>query len=107
VSQTARRIAMVGLIVAAVGLSGQRAQAERIPQDVRRAEQTLTRWLNGFDGQTLGQVRQSLGAPSVESSWLYKEKREPLLKYRLSESTELSLYFVKGRVVKPSLHLLP
>lgn len=104
----ARWISAAGLLVVmAVALYGQKTQANRIPQDVRQAEQTVTRWLNGFDGQTLEQVRLSMGAPIAQSSWLYKGRKEPILEYRLSGTTKLSLYFVEGRVVKPSLHFLP
>jgi hypothetical protein len=79
----------------------------KAPPEVRQAEQTLTNWLDGFTGQTQEQVRKSLGAPAKETRWLFNEKEEPLLKYKIGDSTELSLYFHNGRVVKVGLLLLP
>jgi hypothetical protein len=82
--------------------------ADKIPKEVRQAEQSLSRWLDSFDGMTPEQVRKSLGAPAKESSWLYEDKKVPLWKYQVGETTTLSLYFgTRGRVVKVSLFFLP
>jgi hypothetical protein len=80
---------------------------EKVPKEVKQAEQLLTKWLDGFKNQTSEEVQKSLGAPSKESTWLFKEKKELLMKYKIGDSTELSLYFSQGRVVKTGLHLLP
>jgi hypothetical protein len=82
-------------------------QEGKIPKEVREAEQTLTKWLNGFNSQTSGEIREALGNPATETSWLFREKKEPLLKYKVGDSTTLSLYFHEGRVVKAGLSLLP
>ena len=94
------------LLVAGVGF-GADERADKIPKEIQQAEKTLARWLDGFKDQTPEQVRKALGAPAKEITWLYEEKKEPLLKYKIGESTELSLYFFKGRVVKVGLHMLP
>jgi len=96
-----------GLLLVAGGGFDADERVDKIPKEIQQAEKTLTRWLDGFNDQTPEQVRKSLGAPVKEITWLYEEKKEPLLKYKIGDSTELSLYFAKGRVVKVGLHLLP
>jgi hypothetical protein len=104
---TARWGWAVGLVlVAATGLVA-RGPAEKFPKEVKQAEQALTRWLDGLKGRTAEEVRKSLGPPTKESTWLFEEEKQPLLVYKVGDSTELSLYFHKGRVVKAGLHLLP
>jgi hypothetical protein len=93
-------------LVAAASLVGNEP-VETIPKEVKQAEQTLGKWLDGFKHQTPEEVRKALGAPTKETTWLFQETKEPLLKYRIGDSTELSLYFRKGRVIKVGLHLLP
>jgi hypothetical protein len=78
----------------------------KVPKAVRRAEQSLVTWLDRLRRQTQEQVRESLGAPAKEGTWIREEKEEPLLKYEVGESTTLSLYFFKGRVIKTSLQVL-
>jgi hypothetical protein len=95
------------LLVVGVGPGQETKPANKWPKEVRQAEETLTRWLSDFTGQTADQVRKALGAPTKETHWLYEEKKEPLLKYKLGDSTELSLYFHQGRIVKAGLQLLP
>ena len=82
-------------------------QIEKVPKDARAAERALTKWLNGFKAMTSDEVREALGDPANETVWLFEEKREPLLEYKVGNSTTLSLYFHRGRVVKAALHLLP
>jgi hypothetical protein len=95
------------LLVAGVGTGEETRPVDNLPREVRQAEQVLTRWLQGFIGQTPEQVRKALGAPTKESHWILEEKKEPCLKYKLGEGTELALYFRGGRVLKAGLHLLP
>jgi len=91
-----------------VGTSfGANDSLEKLPVEVKQAEQTLTKWVDGFKHASPEEVRQSLGAPTKETTWLFQEKKEPLLKYKIGDTTELSLYFHKGRVVKTALHILP
>jgi hypothetical protein len=97
---------VVALLLAATSLVANEP-LENIPKEVKQAEQTLTMWLDGFKQRTPDEVRKSLGAPTKETAWLFNEKKELLLKYKLGDTTELSLYFHNGRVVKVSLHLLP
>jgi hypothetical protein len=80
---------------------------EKLPVEVKQAEETLTKWVDGFKHDTSQEIRQTLGAPTKETTWLFEEKKEPLLKYKIGDTTVLSLYFHKGRVVKMGLHLLP
>jgi len=94
------------LLVAATSLVAKEPLG-KVPKEVKQAEQTLTKWLDGFRRQTPEEVRKSLGTPTKETTWLFEEKKEPLLKYKIGDTTELSLYFHKGRVVKVGLHLLP
>jgi hypothetical protein len=94
------------MLVAATSLVA-RGPLEKAPKEVQQAEQTLTKWLDGLKGRTAEDVRKSLGAPTKKTSWLFKEKKQPLLEYKIGDSTELSLYFYEGRVVKVGLHLLP
>ena len=94
------------LLVVCVGLAAEE-RVDKIPKEIQQAEKTLTKWMDGFRDQTPDQVRKSLGAPAKETTWLYEEKKEPLLKYKIGVSTDLSLYFAKGRVVSVSLHVLP
>src|SRR5262245_1368769 len=98
---------VVGLLLAAVPSVNADEPPGRIPKEVKQAEQTLTKWLDGFIDQTSEGIRKSLGAPKKETTWLFEEKKELLLKYRIGDTTELSLYFHKERVVKAGLHLLP
>jgi hypothetical protein len=98
----------VGLLF--IGMTGQSIADDKpakVPEEIQQAENTLTKWINGFRGQTLAEIRKSLGDPSTETTWLFKEKKEPLLKYQIGKTTELSLRFYGGRVVSVALHLLP
>lgn len=97
---------VVGVLLVAASL-GPEVVLAQVPKEVKQAEQTLIKWLDGFKDQTPEEVRKGLGAPAKETTWLFEEKKEPLLKYKIGDSTELSLYFVRGRVVKVGLHLLP
>jgi hypothetical protein len=97
----------VGLLLVAGASLGADEPPEKVPTEVKQAEQSLTKWLGGFKHQTPEEVRKALGAPTMETTWLFEEKKEPLLKYRIGDSTVLSLYFRKGRVIKVGLHLLP
>jgi hypothetical protein len=97
----------VGLLLVVTASLVANESLEKVPKEVKQAEQTLTKWLDGFKHQTPEEVRESLGAPTKETTWLFKEKKELLLEYKIGDSTQLSLYFYKGRVVKVSLHLLP
>ena len=102
-------ICTVGLIL--VGMTGltlaDEKQTAKVPEEIQQAENTLTKWLNGFRGQTQAEIRKALGDPSTESTWLFKEKKEPLLKYQIGKTTVMSLHFYGGRVVSVDLHLLP
>jgi hypothetical protein len=82
-------------------------QTAKVPEEIQQAENTLTKWLSGFRGQTQAEIRKALGDPSTETTWLFKEKKEPLLKYKIGKTTDMSLHFYEGRVVSVSLHLLP
>jgi hypothetical protein len=82
-------------------------QPVKVPEEIQQAEKTLTKWLNGFRGQTQAEIRKALGVPSTEATWLFKEKNEPMLKYQIGKTTELSLRFYGGHVVSVALHLLP
>jgi hypothetical protein len=97
----------VGLLLAAAASPGAERPLEKVPREVKQAEQALTKWLDGFKHQTPEEVRKSIGAPTKETTWLFREKKELLLEYRIGDSTQLSLYFHKGRVVKAGLLLLP
>jgi hypothetical protein len=79
---------------------------QNVSKDVREANQTLIKWLKGFKNKTADDVRKALGDPTDENVWSSGEKNELLLNYELGNSTSLSLYFYKNRVVKASLHLL-
>jgi hypothetical protein len=81
--------------------------AEKIPKDVLDAERLLSKWVNGFKTQNADQVREALGEPASETVWLFQEKKEPLLKFKVGGNATLSLYFHKDRVVKGGLHFLP
>lgn len=94
------------LIVAGISL-GADERRDMIPKDIKEAEQKLTKWISGFEGQTLMDVRKTLGAPDKETSWIFEEKKELALQYKVGDSTKLSLYFHEGRVVKVALHLIP
>src|SRR6478735_5035841 len=103
---TARwRWAFCLLVVAGVTL-GADGRREKIPKDVQQAEQRLNKWLSTFEDQSTADVRKTLGMPDEEETWEFEKKSEPLLKYKVGETTELSLYFHDGKVVKTSLHLL-
>ena len=99
----------VGLLL--VGITGpttaDEKESAKVPQQVQQAEKALTKWLNGFKGQTQAEIRKALGAPSAESTWLFKDKKEPLLTYKIGETTNMYLSFYEGRVVLADLHLLP
>ena len=104
------RWAVLGLIgfflVIGAGLCDQKKPADRIPREVRQAEQTISKWVNGFKGQTEQQVRQALGPPAQALTWEFKGKDEPYLKFKVGEKAELWLYFYDGKVVTPSMHFL-
>src|ERR1700674_3470350 len=101
-------LAVSVLFVAGVGRVTEKEPVDTFPKEVRQAEQTLTRWLNGLVGKTPDEIRKALGAPTKETHWLFEEKKELLLKYRVGDSTELALYFgPERRVIKVGLHLLP
>src|SRR5262245_28930530 len=94
------------LLVVSVGHAADKP-SDNVPKEIKQAEQTLTTWLDGFKFKTPDEVRKSLGPPTKESTWQHKEVSDLLLKYKITESTELSLFFANGRVVKAALHLLP
>jgi uncharacterized Zn finger protein (UPF0148 family) len=108
-------LAVVLFLVACAGCGAEKRvdkipkeeREDKIPKEIQQAEKTLTKWLDGFKNQTQEQVRKSLGAPAKEGTWFSTEKKEPLLKYEIGVSTELSLYFASERVVKASLQFLP
>jgi hypothetical protein len=98
---------IVVIVVASVGIVTAREKPENLPKEVRHAEETLTKWLKGFDGQTPEEIRKSLGKPDGETDWLFEGEKQPLYQYQVSAATELSIYFSEGRAVKLGLHLLP
>ena len=104
---TVRWYGVICLLVVAGISCGADERRQTIPKEVQQAEQKLTKWLKGFDGQTTEKVRKTLGAPDKEDSWEFEEKQEPVLRYKVGDSTELSLFFHDGQVVKAGLHLLP
>jgi len=100
-------LGLVGLFLAmGTGLCEQKKPAERIPREVVQAQQTISKWVNGFRGQTEQQVRQTLGTPAQTITWQFKGKDEPFLKFKVGEKTELWLYFFEGKVLTPSMHFL-
>ena len=97
----------VGLLLVTGASLGADEPLEKVPREVKQAEQALTKWMDTFRHQTPDEVRESLGPPTKETTWLLQERKEPLLRYKIGDSTQLSLYFSKGRVVKVALHFLP
>jgi hypothetical protein len=96
------------LLVAIAGLTiAEEQQVAKVPKEVQQADKLLTNWLIEFKGQTAEEIRKAIGDPAEETTWVYKEKKEPLLKYTIGESSNMSLYFFEGRVVAVDLHLLP
>lgn len=78
-----------------------------IPKQVQQAEQQLTKWLKKFEGQTAEMVRKTLGPPDEEDSWEFEKKQEPVLKYNVTDTTKLTIFFHQGQVVTSSLLVLP
>lgn len=108
---TGRRLcaaALLLLLVAGANILAGTDQPDRFPKEIQQAEQSLTRWLTTFQGQTSDEVRKALGPPDKDSHWLLNDMKQPLYKYTVSKTTELSFYFGgEGRVVKVGLHFLP
>jgi hypothetical protein len=93
-------------LVLAVGLRAE-SPIDKLPEEIRQSEQTLTKWLKGFKDQTPEQVQKALGKPTEQTTWPLDGRKELLLKYQLTEGTQVSFYFHQKKVVKVSLHLLP
>lgn len=94
------------LVVAGISFAADK-RGDTIPKDIQHAEQKLTNWMNEFKDQTPTQIRKTLGAPEMEETWEFEKKKEPLLHYKVSDTTKLSIYFHQGKAVKIGLHLLP
>lgn len=104
-----RWICVTGLLLATIAGAtiAQEKQVAKVPKEVQQADKVIIDWLKGLKGQTDKEIRKALGDPAEETTWLNKGNKEPLLKYKLGESTSLSLYFFDERVVTVSLQLLP
>ena len=87
-----------------------RAQDEpltKVPKEVKHAEAALTKWLDGFEDLTRDEVASRLGKPAEETTWMFEDKKEPLLIYRVGKTTKLSIYLSRNRVAQAALHFLP
>ena len=96
-------IGTIVVIVASVGIVTAREKPENLPKEVRQAEETLTKWMKGFEGQTPEEIRKSLGKPDQETDWLFRGEKQPLYRYQVSATTKLSIYFNEGRAVQARL----
>jgi hypothetical protein len=94
------------VLLAGASLNAKDAPADRLTKEVRQADQTVQRWLDGLHDKTLEEIRASLGTPTKEADWEFKGKKQPLLTYQIGATGKLSVYFYMGRVVKASYLLL-
>jgi len=77
-----------------------------LPKEIRDANEVLAKWIDGFNGKTLAQLRKTLGTPTQESTWEFKGEKLPLLEYQCMPKSKLSFYFYDGRVIKVSLLMM-
>lgn len=96
---------LVGLAAFSM-LGGASASPDPLAKPVRAAEQDLERWLNTFPSQTSAEVRRTFGEPSRLDEWLYEDEKQLIEAFRLSEQSELALYYYDGKVIKASFHML-
>ena len=101
------RLAAVAVVVlVAAACLAKDADPQRLPAEVRRAQQPILSWLDGLAGKDMQQVEQMLGEPSERRNWEFEGQRQPLLKYAYGERSELNVFFHDAKVVTASLQLI-
>jgi hypothetical protein len=98
-------VTCLGLAIC-TAVSAEQQPRRPVPGEVRRAEKTLSGWLNRFTGKNRDEVEKMLGAASENATWEFRGKKELLLRFRISAKGTLDLYFFGTRVMKASLQLL-
>ncbi len=91
-------ILVIGILAACNETLGADQPPPGIPKEIKQAEQAINKWVHGFETRTVADVLATLGTPTTESIWIFKDEKQPLLKFKVGDTGMLSLYIRGGRV---------
>lgn len=95
-----------GLVLALAAYVLVNVAAAEYPSQLSPAEKSIGTWLNGLKGKSLAQIQAELGPPAEQTTWSFMGSTPPLLRYKTPGGGKLDVYFVEGKALNVSYHLM-